>query len=402
MDRLYSAVISNHLKEYDQMAFIAGPRQVGKTTISTQICQEAEYCKYYNWDKTSDRRIILAGEEEVVKELPIDVILEKQPLIVFDEIHKYKNWKNFLKGFIDEFKGRLKIIVTGSAKLNIVRRGGDSLMGRYFLYRIHPLSIREVLSTSLPKSEISTPQKIDDDQFDALFRFGGFPEPFIKQTTQFYNRWQLLRREQMLKEDITSGENIQDLGQLEVLAELLKHQATKQTKYTELAKKVRVADTTVRRWIKILESYFYCFSLKPWTKNISRSLLKEPKIFLWDWSVIEDYGAKIENFVACHLLKAVHYWQDMGFGTYELFFIRDKDKREVDFLIVKNAKPWILIEVKSNAKEKLSQNLKHFHDQLNTPYAFQLAFDLPYVDKDCFKQKNPCIVSLKTFLSQLI
>jgi len=247
------------------------------------------------------------------------------------------------------------------------------------MYRIHPLSVRELQSVSLVETTIRAPKKINDDQFDALFRFGGFPEPLI-----------------------TTGEKIQDLAQLEVLAELLKHQSTKQVKYTELAKKVRVADTTIRRWVKILESYYYCFSFRPWTKNISRSLLKEPKIFLWDWSVIDDIGQKVENFVACHLLKAVHYWKDMGFGKYELFFIRDKDQREVDFLIVQNGKPWVLIEVKSSANEKLSQSLKQFHKHLNTPYAFQVAFDMPYVDKDCFEQKSPCIVSLKTFLSQLV
>ena len=384
------------------MAFLSGPRQVGKTTISTNICNKADYCKYLNWDKTNDRLLILGSEEELVAGLPIDAVLENKPLIVFDEIHKYRQWKNYLKGFIDEYKTKLNILVTGSAKLNIIRRGGDSLMGRYFLYRVHPLSVRELLTTSLFASEIRPPIKIPDDVLDALFKFGGFPEPFSRQTTQFYNRWQSLRQEQVLREDIQNSEQINNLAQLEVLSELIKHQATKPVKYTELAKKVRVADTTIRRWVKILESYYYCFSLKPWTKNISRSLIKEPKLFLWDWSAIDDIGVRAENFVACHLLKAVHFWKDIGMGNYELYFIRDKQKREVDFLIAKNKKPWILIEVKSSAKEKLSNNLRYFQEQTQALYAFQLAFDLPYVDIDCFQQQKPCIVSLKTFLSQLV
>lgn len=402
MDRIYQALISDHLAQYDQMAFVTGPRQVGKTTISTSICENTEFCKYVNWDKSKDRTLILSASEQLVSGLPYEAVLENKPLIVFDEIHKYKDWKNYLKGFIDEYKTKLNIIVTGSAKLNIIRRGGDSLMGRYFIYRVHPLSVRELLATTLVNCELRNPQKLEDEHFEALFTFGGFPEPYSKHTMQFYNRWQSLRQEQMLNEDIKNSEQIQDLAQMEVLAELLKHQATKTVKYSELAKKVRVADTTIRRWISILRSYYFCFQIKPWTKNISRSLLKEPKIYLWDWSIIKDMGARIENFVASHLLKSVHYWTDMGLGKYELYFIRDKDKREVDFLMTKDNKPWILVEVKKSASERLSKNLIYFQEQTQAPFAFQVVFDLPYVDIDCFTQKKPCIVSLKTFLSQLI
>ncbi len=402
MDRIYHTILEEHFSQYEQMAFLSGPRQVGKTTISTQICNESEYCNYLNWDINKHRTQILGDEETLLSGLPIDAVMEKKPLIVFDEIHKYKHWKNYLKGFIDEYKGKLNILVTGSAKLNIIRRGGDSLMGRYFLYRVHPLTVRELHSFALPTQEFQPPLKLNDEDFNALYKFGGFPEPLTKQTMQFYNRWQLLRQEQVIREDIKNSEQIQDLAQLEVLAELLKCQATKQLKYTELAKKVRVADTTIRRWVKVLENYYYCFILKPWTKNISRSLIKEPKMFLWDWSVIDDPGSKVENFVACHLLKAVHFWKDIGLGKYELFFIRDKEKREVDFLIVKNNKPWILIEVKTSAKVKLSDHLISFQTNLKAPYAFQLAFDLPYMDVNCLDQTKPCIVPLKTFLSQLV
>lgn len=402
MERIYNAILVDHFKQYDQMAFLSGPRQVGKTTISTNFCKTKDYCKYLNWDITKDRTIILGAEEKLIESLPIDAILEDKPLIVFDEIHKYKHWKNYLKGFIDEYKTKLDILITGSAKLNIIRRGGDSLTGRYFLYRVHPLTVRELQTISLLETELSSPKKLSDDEFAALFKFGGFPEPFTKQTEKFFNRWQLLRQEQVLREDIKNGAQIHDLAHLEVLAELLKHQATKQVRYTELAKKIRIADTSIRRWITVLENYYYCFLLKPWTKNISRSLIKEPKAYLWDWSIIEDLGSKVENFVACHLLKAVHYWQDVGMGKYALNFIRDKEKQEVDFLITKNDKPWILIEVKTSEKTKLSRSLVIFKEQLKVPYAFQLAFDMPYVDKDCFEQTKPCIVSMRTFLSQLV
>lgn len=402
MERVYLNVLKEHFRNYEQMALVSGPRQVGKTTIATNVCNSASYCKYLNWDQSKDRTIILGPEDEIVSGLPVEAVLDERPCIVFDEIHKYKDWKNYIKGFIDQYKAKLDVIVTGSAKLNIVRRGGDSLMGRYFLYRVHPISIAELNNVDLQEHELKPPQKIAEQDFTALFKFGGFPEPLTKQTTQFYNRWQSLRQEQMLREDIFNSEQIQDLAQLEVLAELLKHQATKQVKYSELAKKVRVADNTIRRWINILESYYYCFSLKPWSKNISRSLIKEPKVFLWDWSVIDDPGSKVENFVACHLLKAVHYWTDLGMGKYGLYFIRDKDQREVDFLITKDNTPWILVEVKSSAKEPLSKNLVLFQEKTAAKHALQVAFDLPYVDIDCFAQTKPCIVSMQTFLSQLV
>lgn len=283
-----------------------------------------------------------------------------------------------------------------------MRRSGDSLMGRYFLYRVHPFSVRELQCVTLPDTEIQNPQKIDDTEFDTLFEFGGFPEPLLKQTHKFYHRWQTLRQEQTLQGDIRYNENIQDLAQLEVLAEHIKHQATCLVKYSELAKKTRVADTTIRRWIKVLENYYYCFHIKPWSKNLARTLVKEPKLYLIDWSIIENIGAKIENFVACHLLKAVHYWNDMGMGNYDLFYIRDKQQREVDFLITKKNTPWILIEVKKSAQAPLSKSLIHYQQQTKAPYAFQVAFDMPYVDIDCFAHTKPCIVSMKTLLSQLI
>lgn len=402
MQRIYSAVLKQHLEKNHQMAFLSGPRQVGKTTISIQIANAVEHSKSLNWDITKDRALILGSVEGVIDGLPIDALMETQPLLIFDEIHKYDEWKNYLKGFIDQYKAKLDIIVTGSAKLNVVRRGGDSLMGRYFLYRIHPVSVRELLSTKLVENEISPPKKITDEQFDALVNFGGFPEPFTKQDKHFYNQWQSLRQEQMLKEDIFTGEKIQNLSQLQVLAELLKHQVGGQVRFSELAKKVRVADTTIRRWITILEAYYYCFSIKPYTKNVARSLIKEPKIFLWDWSVVPNQGAKVENFIASHLLKAVQYWTDLGFGHYDLFYLRDKDKHEVDFLITKDNKPWILIEVKSSAQEKLSKNLLYFQEQIKASHVFQLAFDMPYVDIDCFIATAPVIVSARTFLSQLI
>lgn len=164
---------------------------------------------------------------------------------------------------------------------------------------------------------------------------------------------------------------------------------------------MRVQDTTIRRWIKVLEELYYCFRIKPWSKNVTRSLLKEPKLYLWDWSKVDDLGARVENLVAAHLHKAVHYWTDTGIGKYELFYVRDKEKREVDFMVAQNDIPWMLIEVKSSSNENLSPSLHHFSKQLNPKYTFQIAYDMPYIDFDIRELKKPMIVPMSTFLSQL-
>lgn len=402
MKRLYDAVLEEHFAKYDQMAFLCGPRRVGKTTIAKHCEQSASAFKYLNWDRLSDREAILAGEEKIIAGLPVDALLARKPLLTLDEIHKYRQWKNFLKGFVDTYKGKLQVLVTGSAKLDVFRRGGDSLMGRYFLYRAHPLSVAEIARTTLPKKPICLPSKISSNAVAALLEFGGFPEPFLKADKQFYHRWQRLKQQQMIKEDIRELSQVQELAQLEVLAALLQHQAGQLTSFSNLASKVRVSDQTIRRWLQVLEAFYYCFTLRPWSKNVARSLLKEPKIYLWDWSQVADPGMKLENFVASHLLKAVHFWNDMGFGHYGLCFLRDKEQREVDFLITQAQSPWMLIEVKASGKTPLSKHLHTFSSQLEVKHVFQIAFDLPYVEQDCMLLKAPKIVPAETFLSQLV
>jgi predicted AAA+ superfamily ATPase len=189
---------------------------------------------------------------------------------------------------------------------------------------------------------------------------------------------------------------------MEVLAELLKYQVGQLLNRSSLSKKIQVTIPTISRWIETLERFYYCFSIKPWYTNISRSLIKEPKIYLWDWSHIKIPGMKVENFIASHLLKAIHLWNDLGRGDYELFFIRDKDQCEVDFLVTKNSHPWFLVEVKSSSKTGISKDLYKFQKQTKAEHAFQVVFDLPYVEKNCFEYKDPIIVPAQTFLSQLV
>ena len=211
-----------------------------------------------------------------------------------------------------------------------------------------------------------------------------------------------LRLEQLFELDIRELTRIHEIAQIKFLASMLQNQVGSLANYAQLAKLAGVSADTIRTWIDTLRSFYFCFKIHPWSANITRSLIKQPKLYLWDWANIDDVGARNENMVAAHLLKAIHLWEDLGLGDYGLYFLRDKDKREVDFLITKNAEPWFLVEVKSSHKQSLSEQLYYFQQQTNAKHAFQVAIDLPYQDIDCFTYTQPVIVPAITFLSQLV
>jgi len=381
------------------MALVSGPRQVGKTTTCRNHANT-----YINWDNVDDRELILAGPARLVERLELDRLSKTVPTALFDELHKYPRWKQFLKGFFDTYTDQVKIIVTGSSRLDVYRRGGDSLMGRYFLYRMHPFSVAETLSTDLPDTKriIRPPKKIKAADFDALWRHGGYPEPFLKRDVRFSRRWQTLRGEQLVREDIRDLTQIQQIDQLETLGRLLTNRSAHQLIYGNLARDVRVSVDTIRRWIEVLRNLHLGFLVRPWFKNVSRSLRKEPKWFLRDWASIEDVGDRAETFVGCHLLKAVDGWNDLGLGNFELGYLRDKEKREVDFIVVRDDQPWFLVEVKYRDKS-LDGTLRYYQDQLKAPFAFQVVIDADYVDADCFAEpRGPLVVPARTLLSQLL
>lgn len=402
MLRIYEQVVLNHFAENKQMLFIAGPRQVGKTTLAKSLSAHFDHFYYLNFDIESDRQLIMQGSAAVVEKFSLHALYKKKPLLVFDEIHKYKHWKQFLKGFYDEHQSKIHILVTGSAKLNIFQKGGDSLMGRYLLCRMHPLSIGELLSQPSHDKIILPPQKLSAEKLNRLIQFGGFPDPYVKKNNRFSTQWHRLRRQQLFLEDIRSLKQVQDIPHIEMLGTLLRAQAGQQVNYTNLANALRISTDTVIRWIHILQEFYYCFRIQPWYKNVKRSLIKEPKIYLWDWSDIRDPGAKLENMVASHLHKAVHFWTDVGFGDFGLYYLRDKEKNEVDFLVTRDEIPWFLVETKSSDKNALSKNLRYFQNQIKAEHVFQIAFNKPFVDADCFARNEPVIVPALTLLSQLV
>jgi predicted AAA+ superfamily ATPase len=393
--RVYTAILREHFERNRQMAFVTGPRQVGKTWVSRSLGDA-----YFNWDNLDDRRILLRGPSALAEALGLDQLREQLPFAVLDELHKFAKWKTLIKGFFDTYGERAHLLVTGSSRMDIYRRGGDSLMGRYMLYRMHPWSVGECLRTEVPKGAIHAPAEVAAEDWDALWKHGGFPEPFLRRELRFTRRWRTLRQEQLSREDLREVASIRDLGSIEMLMQLLAEHSGQQLIYSNLATEIQVTVDTVRRWIDLLTRMHYGFVVRPWFANVTKALRKEPKWFLRDWSGVADDGAHAETFVACHLLKAVETWTDLGFGSFELRYLRDKQKREVDFLVVRDRKPWFLVEVKLS-DTTLSPSLGHFQAQIGAPHAFQTVMNLPYVAADCFKKQRPTVVPARTLLSQL-
>ena len=397
--RVYDSLLAEHLASHRQMAFVSGPRQVGKTTTG-RLRADA----YVNWDNVDDRELILAGPGSLIGAFKLDRLPEAPPMILFDELHKFPRWKQFLKGFFDAHADRVRIVVTGSSRMEVYRRGGDSLMGRYFPYRMHPFSVSETITRELPDATriVRPPRPVEEGDFDALWRHGGYPEPFLRRDARFSRRWQSLRLEQLVREDVRDLTQVQQLDQLEIMVRLLADRSARQMVYGNLARQVRVSVDTVRRWVAALCDLHLGFVVRPWFNNVSRSLRKEPKWYLRDWASIEDVGQRAETFIACHLLKAVDGWNDMGLGAFELGYLRDKEKREVDFLVARDGRPWFIAEVKWS-DESLSSSLGHYQDRIGAPFAFQITVDAGYVDRDCFTAPGrPLIVPARTFLSQML
>jgi predicted AAA+ superfamily ATPase len=325
----------------------------------------------------------------------------KPPVAVLDELHKYSKWKSLLKGFFDSYGDRVRLIVTGSSRLDVFRRGSDSLMGRYLRYRMHPWSVGESLRTNLPRREIQPPAELASTEWDALWEHGGLPEPFLRRDSPFTRRWRSLRQEQLSREDLREVAQVADLGTMETLMQLLAEQSSRRLVYSNLAREIQVSVDTVKRWVDLLARLQYGSMVRPWFRNVAKALRKEPKWFQRDWSGLADDGARAETLVACHLLKAVEGWTDLGFGDFELRYLRDKQKREVDFLVVKDRRPWFLVEVKLS-ETSLSPFLAHFQAQTKAAHAFQLVVNLEYQPADCFRVHRPVVVPARTLLSQLL
>ena len=401
MKRAYQALIEDHFANNRQMAFLSGPRQIGKTTLAGMLLPKA---KYYNYDRADDALKLSRGCDSVAADLGLDTPALAKRDVIFDEIHKFSKWKRFLKGFFDVYGKGLNVAVTGSARLNVYKRGGDSLMGRYFPYRLHPLSVGEVSGGRLGlDGEFRSPAKVSGETVRLLLRFGGFPEPFLRGSERFYNRWKNARRDLVFHEDLRDLSKVQDVRSVRLLSELLAARVSGGINYSGLATDLQIAPDTIKAWIGLLESVYEVYSIRPWFRNVANSIRKQPKVYFWDWSSVKAGGMRNENFIASHLLKSVQWWVDSGLGEFDLHYVRDKQQREVDFLIAKDGEPYMLVECKTSMDEPMSSALSHFQKVLKVPYAFQVAVDGEYTGVNPLEYKDrPIRLSAADFLSVLI
>ena len=345
------------------MVFLSGPRQVGKTTLAKTFLKKAAD-RYYNWDNRDDRRQILAARWPAEK-----------ALLVFDELHKYNKWKGWIKGEYDRHGDRLRFLITGSARLDIYRKGGDSLQGRYHAHRLHGFSVGEMERPGLlpaPLQALDFPETASPDLLMNLLRFGPFPEPFLAQNPRTLRRWQRERMDRFFREDVRDLESVRDLASLERMADLLVERVGSLLSLQSLREDLEVSHRAVSHWLEILERLYYCFRITPYSGRLTRSLKKASKSYLWDWSGITGEGARFENLIAGHLLKLKHALEDQEGYRIGLHYLRDVDKREVDFLVSAEGKPWFALECKISDRTA-SPALRYFGDRLQIPWLYQIT-----------------------------
>lgn len=368
------------------LVILAGPRQAGKTTFAREIAaKDFSDTVYLNWDLPKDKRRLIEDPVFFSKEPRSSV--SSRPLVILDEIHKYRDWKNYLKGIYDQFAGEYQFLVTGSGRLEFSsprgasgRKAGDSLAGRFLKFHIFPLTLAELSPRRRALRDFTDhPLEGFDDSatretaraFRSLWEFSGFPEPFMKARKNFWSTWSAAYGHQIVRDDLRTVADIRNLDIVETLFALVPSRVGSPVSMNNLAGDLQVAFETVKNWLLLFDSFYLTFRLSPWTAKISRSILKEKKIYLFNFPVIEDEAARFENLAALEFLRAVETWNDRGLGKFSLHYLRNKDKQEVDFLLAEGNRPFLLIETKLS-DEAPALNLMAFQNFLNIP-AVQLT-----------------------------
>jgi uncharacterized protein len=350
-----------------KMAFIGGPRQVGKTTLALSLLGptvDVTHPAYLNWDHPAAPPRLRRGE------LPAG-----ESRIILDEIHKYARWRGLVKGLYDTEKTRRQFIVTGSARLDHYRKGGDSLAGRYRYFRLHPFS--------LPELERADPTT--SDHLTALLTFGGFPEPLFTQDERTLRLWQRDRLTRVIREDLRDLENVREISLIEALVDMLPERVGSLLSVKSLSEDLQVDHKTADRWLTMLEHLYVSFRIPPFGSRRIRALKKQQKLYLWDWSMVPESGPRFENLVASQLLKFCHWQEDVEGHRMELRYLRDLDGREIDFVVIRNRSPLFAVECKSGAKG-ISPSIRYFAERTNIPAFYQVHL------KDAHYQTGPVTV----------
>jgi len=352
-----------------KMVFVGGPRQVGKTTLAKAILSKNFPAGIYlNWDYDEDRQDILQKRWS-----------DENDLLIFDELHKFPRWKSWIKGLYDVSHEIHSFLITGSARLDIYRRGGDSLMGRYHYWRLHPFTLDEIPNGFSSK-----------DAFNRLMTVGGFPEPFLDGDEREARRWRRERFDRVIREDVRDLESVRNIQLLSMFLDLLRHRVGGLVRLSNIASDVQISPKTAKSWLEVLERMYLVFSVRPYTKSLPRAVLKPPKVYFFDnGDVLGDEGLRFENLVATSLLKRLHFLEDRDGYCYELRYIRDKEGREVDFAVLKDGNLEELIEAKYS-DDNISRHLQYYAERLKPEKATQIVAKIrrPY-DKGRIKIIDP-------------
>ena len=373
--RYVERAVTNDLKR--KMVFIGGPRQSGKTTLAKWLCKSAGFDtakRYLNWDAAEDRE---------------NMIMERFPAgpgyLVLDEIHKYSRWRQVVKGLFDKRGDELQILVTGSARLDYYRRGGDSLQGRYHFYRLFPFTYAELAAP--------VPSTLSD-----LLVYGGFPEPFFLQSEKESRRWSREYRSRLIREELTDIEQVRDVGIIEEMVLRMPDLVGSPLSINALREDLQVSHQSVTRWIGMLENLYMVFRIYPFGAPKIRAVKKEAKHYHLDWTVVKDMGYRFENLVACHLLKWCYFLQDTEGRDVELRYFRDVDRREVDFVIVEHGEPIHFVECKKSGKSP-SRSLRYLKTRFPSVKATQLLLE---DDVDLITREGIRICSAHVFLKDFV
>lgn len=382
MERIVSTYIFDPGMTAEKMIFLSGPRQVGKTTFAQMwLKNTSTRGTYFNWD---DPTVMVEYKRNPLyfKSI-IEERLEREPVpIVFDEIHKHKQWRNILKGFFDINKEKMQLLVTGSGRFDTYQRSGDSLLGRYFSYRMFPLGLPETVGDfsyvinngdvyadgdKLAKVSRGAIVEGAEEGSELLWKFGGFPEPFLRGKEEFHRRWQKDYKTLIAREEVRDLSQIQDIRGVETLVEVLPAKVGSPLSIKSLSDDLGYNQRTIARWIEVLSALYLVFTLRPWHKKIARAIKKETKLYFYDWSLLSDRGNRFENFIALSLIRMAARLTEKGLGEFEINYIRDREKREVDFVLVRDGSPICLFETKEGGRD-ISRHGRHFSEKLGIPY----------------------------------